>query len=127
MTYRLEKDAIRLVALVLLVLWSPASGALSAELVMFETAACPWCDAWNREVGVVYPRTETGKRAPLRRVDRDGPRPPDIEHLESIVYTPTFVLLADGQEVGRILGYPGDNHIWGLLDMMLDKLPPSAR
>lgn len=101
--------------------------AQAAELVMFETDDCPWCRAWDREVGVVYAKTEAGRRAPLRRVALHGPRPPDLVQVEGIVFTPTFVLLDDGREVGRILGYPGDNHFWGLLDALLEELPAAPR
>lgn len=38
------------------------------------------------------------------------------------MYTPTFILLEDGQEVGRIEGYPGEGFFWGLLGKMLEKL-----
>ena len=105
----------------------PVDRAFAAELVMFETENCPWCEAWDREVGVVYDKTEAGRRAPLRRVELHGPRPPDLVKVEGIVFTPTFVLLVDGREAGRILGYPGDNHFWGLLDAMLDELPAKPR
>jgi thioredoxin-related protein len=109
-------------AIVVLSMWLPANVARAAELVMFETAGCPWCEAWDREVGVVYGKTEAGRRAPLRRVALDGPRPADLGQIDDIVYTPTFVLLDEGREIGRILGYPGDNHFWGLLGMILDNL-----
>lgn len=109
-------------ALALLAMWLPAEGARAAELVMFETDGCPWCEAWDREVGVVYDRTEAGRRAPLRRVALDAPRPADLGHIDNIVYTPTFVLLDEGREIGRILGYPGDNHFWGLLGVILENL-----
>lgn len=96
----------------------------AAELVMFETEGCVWCAAWNRDVGGIYHKTEAGRVAPLRRVDRDDPRPEDLKDLEGIVFTPTFVLTEDGQEIGRINGYPGNEHFWGLLGVLVAKLPP---
>ena len=109
--------------LAMLVFTAMPGGARGAELVMFESPGCPWCEAWDEEVGVVYGRTEAGKRAPLRRIMLEAPRPADLEQVNGIVYTPTFVLMDGGREIGRILGYPGDNHFWGLLDMILDDLP----
>lgn len=97
----------------------------AAELVMFETAGCVWCAAWNRDVGGIYHKTEEGRTAPLRRVELHGPRPADLSDLEGIVYTPTFVLMEDGREVGRIDGYPGNEHFWGLLGVLVKKLHPS--
>jgi len=103
-----------------------ATSLNAAELLMFETDGCSWCATWNREVGAVYDRTEKGRRAPLRRVDKAEPRPADLAGVEGIVYTPTFVLMEGGREIGRILGYPGEDHFWGLLGILLKKLPAHA-
>jgi hypothetical protein len=35
-------------------------------------------------------------------------------------FTPTFVLVADGREVGRITGYPGEDFFWGLLQRLIE-------
>lgn len=105
----------------------PAAPAAAAELVMFERRTCPWCRAWLREIGPVYPKTEEGRRAPLRRVDLDEERPADLEHLGRVVFTPTFVLLEDGRELGRIVGYPGEDFFWGMLADLLARAPPEAR
>ena len=40
--------------------------------------------------------------------------------------TPTFVLVHEGEEVGRLRGYPGDQFFWGLLGGMLERLPAQA-
>ena len=98
----------------------------AAELVMFDSPTCEWCMVWDEEVGVVYDKTNESRVAPLRRVDIDDPRPPDLRDLKRIVYTPTFVLMDNGREVGRILGYPGESHFWGLLVALISKLPAQA-
>lgn len=97
--------------------------AKSAELVMFEAPSCEWCEVWDDEVGVVYHKTGEGRRAPLRRISIHAPRPADLAPLAPVHYSPTFVLLDDGHEVGRIVGYPGEAHFWGLLQSLLDRLP----
>ena len=96
--------------------------AAAAELIMFEAAGCPYCARWNREIAPIYPKTEEGKRAPLRRVDIAAPRPADLAGIANIVYTPTFVLLEDGREIGRIVGYRGDEVFWSLLAELFVKL-----
>lgn len=98
------------------------NGVRAAELVMFESANCDWCELWQREVGEIYDKTSEAAIAPLRRVDIGAPRPADLSDIRGVVYTPTFVLMDGGQEVGRILGYPGEAHFWGLLDLELRKL-----
>lgn len=96
----------------------------AAELVMFESDFCEWCDAWHAEIGPIYPKTAEGKRAPLRMVDIHDPRPTDLVDVEGVRFTPTFVLLDDrGREVGRINGYPGEDFFWGLLSALIAKLP----
>ena len=97
--------------------------AKAQELVMFDEVGCIWCIRWTEEIGPIYPKSEEGRRAPLRRVDINAPRPRDLQGLRNIAFTPTFVLMHEGQEVGRIEGYPGEDFFWGLLGRLMDKLP----
>ena len=94
----------------------------AAELLMIEKSSCPWCARWNEEVGVVYEKTEEGRRAPLRRLDIRGEFPEDVVFASRPRVTPTFVLVDGGQEIGRIEGYPGEDFFWGLLGKLLEKL-----
>jgi hypothetical protein len=94
----------------------------AAELVMVRRDGCPWCTWWDREIGPIYGKTELGRRAPLRMVD--------IARVASalrtrgpVIYTPTFVLAENGQEIGRIEGYPGNAFFWGLLEQLLEQAP----
>lgn len=108
----------------MLTLLAPMTVAKAAELVMFESDFCEWCDAWHAEIGPIYPKTAEGRRAPLRTVDIYDPRPGDLAAIEGVRFTPTFVLLDDrGREVGRINGYPGEDFFWGLLGELIAKLP----
>lgn len=86
---------------------------------MFEEDGCIWCEQWNREIGPIYPKTPEGKLAPLRRVDIRAPLPDGLTLANAPFYTPTFVLVRDGQELARIEGYPGEAFFWGLLGRML--------
>ncbi len=92
---------------------------------MFEEDWCHWCDRWNEEVGVIYSKTDEGRTAPLRRIDIHGTFPDGIALSSRPQFTPTFVLVERGNEVGRIEGYPGEDFFWGLLGKLLEKLPPS--
>ncbi|MGI9483783.1 MAG: thioredoxin family protein [Hyphomicrobiales bacterium] len=90
------------------------------ELIMFEQLGCPWCAKWEAEVGVVYHKTYEGKRAPVRRVNIYGDRPPELVFVQNIMYSPTFVLIEGGREIGRITGYPGEAHFYVQLSKLLD-------
>lgn len=110
-----------LVFSIMLALSSFVIKASALELIMFEQESCEWCEAWNKDVGVVYSKTDEGKKAPLRRVDIFDKRPKDLKHLSNPRFTPTFVLFHDGKELGRIRGYPGEDFFWGMLDELLQK------
>ena len=94
-----------------------AAGAL--ELLMVEQPGCQYCARWTEEVGPEYPLTEEGKAAPLRRVPLHAALPEGITLAAPPVFTPTFVLLRDGTETGRIEGYPGEDFFWPLLSGLI--------
>ena len=102
------------------------SNACAAELVMFEQAGCAWCEAFDREIAPIYGKTEEGKRAPLRRVDIAENLPADLAFLDVERLAPLFVLVDRGHEIGRIRGYPGEDHFWGLLGVLMKKLDASG-
>ena len=119
--------AITFLALAFFLACSSISVLFAAELVMIEQQHCPWCEAWNEEIGGIYDKTTEGKLAPLRRIDVHGVLPADLADMEMTVFTPTFVLRENGSEIARLRGYPGDEFFWYLLGEMLDKLPNSAK
>ncbi len=97
----------------------------AAELLMFEARGCPWCVRWKQEVGVGYPRTPEGRRAPVRSVELTAGTPAGVTLDKPVQFSPTFVLVGDdGREVGRITGYPGADFFWGLFGELTRKLPP---
>lgn len=106
---------------------SPVSAQSAAELIMFEEEGCPWCELWREEVGVIYSKTKEGKIAPVREVDISDPLPDDLKFLVKGRFTPTFVLIENGKEIGRIRGYPGESFFWGLLAQLIDKLPETGK
>ena len=93
----------------------------SGELVMFETAICPVCLRWHRELDAIYPKTPEAVVAPLRRVTLGTDS--GILLAEPVRYAPTFVFARDGREFGRITGYLNDDMFWGQLDALLARQP----
>lgn len=98
----------------------------AAELVMFTSKGCPYCIKFEAEVGRVYSQTDEGRLAPLRRVEVERPTPPDLRAIPNDRMTPTFVLLDNGREIGRIRGYTGQDFFYGQLQRLLQDLPASA-
>src|SRR5436305_13768602 len=108
--------------LVLLLVALVAAPAHAAELVMFEQKGCVWCQKCHREIAPAYDKTTEGKRAPLRRIDIAQPVPADLSFIKRERFTPVFVLIDEGHEIGRIRGYPGDTFFWGLLANLIERL-----
>ncbi|MHB1110630.1 MAG: transcriptional regulator [Devosia sp.] len=98
----------------------------AAELVMLEKPGCPWCARFNAEIAPAWPNTSEGKRAPLRRVDITQAWPDDLAGIQKEVFTPTFVLIDDGKEIGRLRGYVGDEFFWYLIGELVAKLPEES-
>lgn len=98
----------------------PVAAAAQVELVMGEEPGCQWCARWNAEVSPEYPKTAEGKAAPLRRINIHDPLPDDLKLNGRLRFTPTFVLVHDGQEIARREGYPGEDFFWPVLGQMLD-------
>jgi hypothetical protein len=93
--------------------------AFAAELVMYTRNGCPFCVRFEREVAPAYAKTPEGKAAPLRRIElpAGGLRGDGLR--EPVIATPTFVLVDNGREVGRITGYLNDDVFWGLLGRLV--------
>lgn len=92
---------------------------------MFHSPDCEWCETWDEEIGVGYDKTSESKQAPLRRVNVDDQK--TVNGLKRpIAYTPTFVLMSGGREVGRITGHPGVDFFYPLLAELLAKAQQPA-
>lgn len=88
------------------------------RLLFVEDAACGYCRKWLSEIGGSYDETPPGKAAPLvRRTMGD----PSLSGLAGLRFTPTFVLLRDGREIDRMVGYGGMDEFWEGLAGMLAK------
>lgn len=102
-------------------LWLPIPASAETYLLMAEEHGCAWCARWDEEISHIYPKTDEGRTAPLQRYDLHGETPKDVTLARRVSFTPTFILITDGVEVGRIEGYPGEDFFWSLLTMMFEE------
>ena len=86
---------------------------------MVEQPGCTYCAEWHAVIGPIYPKTPEGAFAPLRLVQKAELNESGIAFARPVVYTPTFVLVEEGAEIGRIEGYPGEDFFWAMLGLML--------
>ena len=126
MTRTLQKSFVIALAVLALSL-SGLTLARASELVMFERAGCVWCQRWDRAIAPIYGKTDEAKLLPLRRIDIDRQSADGIVLAAPVRFTPTFVVVDQGREVGRIIGYANDESFWGLLAKLAAKIDPSYR
>ena len=93
---------------------------MAAELIMVEQQGCYYCLEWKDQLGHIYPKTPEGKYAPLKTIDIT-----EVDQLEGlqrdVIFTPTFVLMEDNKELGRLEGYSSEDFFWELLELILEK------
>jgi hypothetical protein len=99
---------------------SPARVLASAgvKLIMVDDPNCRYCRLFDKEISGLYPKTDEGRYAPLVRVRRKSP---ELRGLNPVIYTPTFVLVRNGEELGRITGYPGPEFFFSELRVLLGR------
>ena len=95
------------------------AGARGIVLLMIDDLGCPYCARWDAEVGGAYAKSAEGQFAPLDRRRRGQSLPAKVG---PVAHTPTFIVLRDGAEVGRITGYPGAHFFWPMLDAILARV-----
>ena len=116
----LQKFPFFRLSLLAALLWPVTSDA--AELLVFGRDGCVWCQRWDRDVGSSYGKTDEARVLPLRHVNIDGPAASGVALVAPVRYTPTFVVVDNGREIGRITGHVGDDAFWGLLSTFVSKI-----
>ena len=104
-----------LTAILFLFIFS-VNGFSKNALVMITDKACPYCQAWEREVGKVYPKTKLAQEFPLVRVQIEERLPEFSVDINKVRGTPTFIFLRDNNEIGRIEGFSDTEMFWWLVD-----------
>ena len=112
--------SIRFAAAVLTAAALLAQPLLAAELVMVEQPGCEWCARWDQEIAPIYPKTSEGHFAPLRRVNLHN-MPQELELARRVTFTPTFLIVQEDHEIGRLEGYPGKDFFWPVIAQLLSK------
>ncbi len=129
-TVRVAKSMKRVIALGAFVWLAVASlphVASATELLAVMRDNCPYCRAWEIQVGSIYNKTDESRVAPLHRIAIDELGRTHYIFNEPVRYTPTFVVMDRGVEIGRIVGYSDEAMFWGLLREILDRMEPRVR
>ena len=100
--------------------WKFSYASEKYNLVYVEQQGCEYCEIWDEEIAHIYPKTREGKFAPLLRLDITNYEA-EMNYLQPVVFTPTFILTNNSKEISRIEGYIGDDLFWGMLEIMLKR------
>jgi thioredoxin-related protein len=93
--------------------------AIAAELVMVDSRACFYCTKFHREMAPTYAASAVGQRAPLRKVSVYKRWPSDLAGVRRAPYTPVFILVDEGKEIGRFAGYKSPVVFWSRLNRLM--------
>jgi thioredoxin-related protein len=93
----------------------------SLEVLVFEHVDCVYCQVFRRDVLPKYRHSVRTEVAPLRFVDIQASNAGSLALNSRIDTVPTVVVMRDGQEVGRIVGYWGPTNFFKMLAHILGR------
>lgn len=109
---RVYVSLIKAAALALILAACPQIAASDSRLIMVTSDDCPYCHAWELDVGEVYGKSPYAPSLPLTRVDIGSKMPQDVTFQKPVVGTPTFLVIYNGEEIGRQSGYIDAEMFW---------------
>jgi thioredoxin-related protein len=105
---------LRILLAVFAILGAASAGAQAMDLVMFESQSCGTCKLFKREVLPAYAASPAGKVFPLWVVEMGSKLSFRIN--QPVTFTPTFVWVDNGVEVGRFSGYFGREQFFSIVN-----------
>jgi hypothetical protein len=97
--------------------------APAVEFIVIEARGCPMCQLFRDEIAPLYRATARARRAPLRFVDVTHADLDAIGLAAPIQIVPTVVLMRDGAEIDRLVGYTGPEIFMRAVGTMLGESP----
>jgi thioredoxin-related protein len=91
------------------------------ELLVFEHPDCLYCRVFRRDVVPQYQEGTQAQRAPMRFIDLQKSSTDGLGLNAHISTVPTAVLVKNGREVDRIVGYWSPDNFFKMLAYMLTK------
>jgi len=114
-------------SLLLAVVIAVPTRANALELVYFDADWCAPCRKFKKEVLPGWKESELGARIELRMAEMKDQTRLGIGFAEKIVEVPVFVLVENGVEVGRVVGYTTARKFWAELREALDQQASEQR
>ena len=112
LAFRVYVSLIEAFALALTFAASLQTAVADSRLIMVTSDYCPSCQAWELDVGKVYDKSPYATTLPLTRVEIGSKMPGGVTFEKPVVGTPTFLIIHNGQEIGRQNGYIDAEMFW---------------
>ena len=91
------------------------------ELVVFEADGCIYCENFRQDVLPLYKASKIGRDTPIRFVNVSRADETKMGLNGGITVAPTVVLMHQGQELDRIVGYTGPFNFMKLVAHMMGR------
>ncbi len=97
--------------------------ASNLELIVMEAPGCTYCELFRRDVLPSYQASERAKDMPIRFLDINDAIPEALGLDSDIDIVPTFVVIKNHKEVGRIPGYMGPEYFFHSINHLVSTAP----
>lgn len=98
---------------------APATDTDGLELIVMEAPGCIYCDTFRRQILPGYKASERGRSVPVRFLDVNDDAVQDLALEEPINIVPTFLVMKNNKELGRIPGYMGPEDFFHSINYLL--------
>ena len=99
----------------------PAAAISPYELIVFEVDGCNYCHDFRAQILPLYSSSPLGREAPIRFVNVSHSDETKMGLNAAITVAPTVVLMREGREIDRIVGYPGPINFMKMVNYMMGR------
>lgn len=93
------------------------------ELVVMEADGCIYCRLFRRDVLPAFETSQQGREMPVRFVDINDVEKSSLDLDAPVQIVPTFIVVRDKKEVGRIAGYMGPENFYHSINYLMSSAP----
>ncbi len=93
------------------------------QLVVMEADGCIYCGLFRRDVLPAYETSEQGRQMPVRFIDVNDVDKSALDLNSPVEIVPTFIVVKERKEIGRISGYMGPENFYHSINYLLSSAP----
>lgn len=98
-----------------------AAPTATYEVVVFEADGCNFCESFRTDILPLFKASKIGRDTPIRFVNVTHADETKMGLASAITLAPTVVVMHQGQELDRIVGYTGPFNFMKLIAHMMGR------